>query len=193
MLRLHVSCCNLVIFAVLISGCVVVPTYKARITLTPTIQNNQELQIRRVLLIGTGSSASGIFLDNLSAEMIRSLGSKDIRSAFKYIGKVPQSTTLKIDSLKEDIYDSYLVFNAANDLYLDMTKAKFTAIGPGATVTGYGNQFKETYTVTLYNGGQKEQILWQGELAVDFDIVNSSRYKQISQLILNELAKNRIL
>ncbi len=190
MLNLKLSLFIVVIF---ISGCVVIPTYKARISLNPTSQNHQEVQINNVLLIGTGSVASKVFLENLSAEMMRSFSSKGIESEFSYIGKIPPTTALKLDSLKQDKYDSYLVFKSANASYLDMTKVKFIAISPAAMATRYGNQYAETFTVTLYNGKDKQQIIWQGELDVDFDIANDSRYKQISKLIFNEFVKSRIL
>jgi hypothetical protein len=143
-------------------------------------------------LVGTGLVASRIFLDNLSDEMLRSFKKKGIHSEFKYIGKIPRSASLEWDSLKQAGYDSYLVFRAADSSYLDMTNEKFTAFGPGIMATKYGNQYKANYNITLYNG-MKHEVLWEGELAVDFDIANSSRYKHIARLIFTELEKNNIL
>jgi hypothetical protein len=45
----------------------------------------------------------------------------------------------------------------------------------------------------LYNGKGDLQILWEGELAVDFDLANDGRYKQIAKLIFSQLIKDRIL
>ena len=176
-----------------VSGCVVIPTYKARISLIPTREYNSEVQVKDLLIIGTGSVASQIFLENLSAEMKQSLQIKGIQADFSYMGKIPDAADINIDKLKQDKYDSYLVFMANNESYLDMTKEKFTGIGPGVTATGYGNQYVETFTVVLYNGKVKHEVIWQGKLAVDFDIANNSRYKQISGLIFNEFTKSHIL
>ena len=175
------------------SGCIVIPTYTANISLGTTRYNEQKVQVKNMLLIGTGPVASEIFLENLSTEMTKSLKQKSVQCRFSYIGKIPQAGPLKIDNLLSDEFDAYLVFKASDQSYLDMNKQKFKGYGPGVVTTGYGNQFADTYALTLYTRKKTLQIVWQGDLRVDFDLANDSRYKQISNLIFNELVKNRVL
>jgi hypothetical protein len=58
--------------------------------------------------------------------------------------------------------------------------------------TGYGNQYSEKYSITLYSSEGKLQKIWEGNLSVDFDVANKSKYKQISELIFSELSKGNI-
>jgi hypothetical protein len=54
------------ITVVIFSGCIVIPTYTSRILLKATHQNEHEMYISNVLIIGTGPAESGIYLDNLT-------------------------------------------------------------------------------------------------------------------------------
>lgn len=183
----------LAIFTLLLAGCLVIPTYKARISVHTTAYNKQEVQVQNMMLVGTGPVASRVFLDNLHTEMTQSLKSKGVESRFSYAGSGSQYGPLKLDSLISDQYDAYLVFKATGPAQLNMTKPQYSAIGPGVVGTGYGNQYVENYTVSLYKGKEKLQLVWKGEMEVDFDLANDSRYKQISQLLLKELVDRHIL
>ncbi|WP_148661122.1 hypothetical protein [Flavisolibacter tropicus] len=177
-----------------LSGCIVVPTYTGRVSLQPTNYSEQEVDITNVLLVGTGPIASRMFLDNLSSKMMETFKRKGVSSEFSYIGKVPQLANLKLDSLVTAPFDACLVFKASDDVYLNMTKVKYTGVAiTGATVAGYGNQYKDKYTVSLYTKKEGMQLVWQGDLKVDFDLAEDSRYNQISNLIFKELSKKRIL
>jgi hypothetical protein len=180
-------------FIVLLSGCIIIPTYNTSISLKSSDQNEQGIPINNVLLIGTGTMASQIFLDNLSTELIRSFKAKSITADYSYKGKVPDLLTLKIDSLVTDQYDTYIVFKSINNSLLDMDKVKYAAVGPGTYGTGYGNQYAEKFTIMLYTKKEKPELLWQGHLDVDFDLANDTRYKKIARLLMNELAKNHFV
>lgn len=181
------------IIGILLSGCIVVPTYTNHISFQPTRQSEQKVTFNNVLMIGAGPVASRVFLDNLSTEMMQTFKRKGVESDFSYVGKVPSSATLKLDSLVVAPFDACLVFRASEDSYLNMTNAKFTAIGPGVVATSNGNHYQDTYTVSLYTKKENMQLVWQGDLEVDFDLANDSRYKHISGLIFKELVKNQVL
>jgi hypothetical protein len=140
-----------------------------------------------------GPVASRVFLEKLAEEMNKSFKSRGIQSKFSYLGKISQRSQLKLDSLADGKFDTYLVFKSGDSSYLDMTKEQFTAMGPGVVGTGYGNQYKNLYTVTLYTKKDGMQMIWQGDLNVDFDLANDYRYKKVAKLIFGEFAKNHIL
>jgi hypothetical protein len=153
-----------------------------------------DTRLSNVLLVGTGSVKSQIFLDNLSGEMMQRFKQQGVQADFTYLDKTPPSASFNFDKAKSDKYDCYLVFKSANESYLDMTKEKYSAISAGGSVIkGYGNQYVESYNVKLYSGKGNQEVLWQGELFVDFDIANERNYKQISKLFFDEFKKHRFL
>lgn len=181
--------CSALAFA--LCACIVIPTYKERITLRPVRENSEVLQLKNVLIVGTGSVAAEVFLDNLATEVATSLKSMGIRSDFSYVGR--RLRKLNIDSVKQAGYDAYLVFDAANDAYLNMTKEQFVAFGPGITARGYGNQYAQRFTVALYHDSEPQQTIWEAELAVDIDLAHDGMYPRIARLVIRELVKNHVL
>lgn len=186
------SKCLVSLLLIFLMGCVVIPTSKTRFTLHTNSQSNKGMHMLNVLMVGTGNVASRVFLDNLATELGESFKKKGIESQFSYIGKVDQQTAIRLDTLSQSRYDAFLVFNAANTSKLNMTDMKYVAFGRGMVGTGYGNQFSELYTLTLYNK-ESMQIMWQGNLTVDFDLADDNKYKTVSKLILNELVKSKVL
>jgi hypothetical protein len=183
----------LLIIVVIFYGCVVIPTSKDRTSLKTIRQDEAGVQVNRILMIGTGPVASRVFLDNLSSELMQSLKVMNVHAEFVYMGKAPSSVSLKIDSLVTPRFDTYLVFKPSAHAYLSMTSLKYIGVGPGVMASGYGNQYTDTFAVALYTRKENLQLVWQGDLMVDFDLANDSKYKKISKLILDEFLKRRIL
>jgi hypothetical protein len=183
------------VFVALLGGCVTitVPSYAPRITLETTHKNVQDIKVNNLLLVGTGPVASRVFLDNLTIQITRSLQKRNIRWGFSYAGNIPRSAPVTLDTLASASFDTYLVFRAAGKSYLDMTKPISMRTSSSGSTTYIGNQYKETYTVSLYNKKEKMQLVWQGEMEVNFDLANDGRYEQIAHLILKELEKEHIL
>jgi hypothetical protein len=189
----------------LLSGCIVIPTYRERFSLETTQSVTQPIEMHRVMLVGTGPMASQVFLDNLSTQIKPLFERKGISTEFLYAGKVAQTTQIRLESLVSNDFDACLVFRASDDSHLNMTKEKYRVAGGGAaTVSGsayigtaagslYGNQYKDTYTVYLYKKDGKPQIIWQGHLKLDFDLATEARYKQIAHLICQELITQQLL
>jgi hypothetical protein len=192
--RMHQLKLFLLAVLMFFSGCIVIPAQTASISLNQTNVRKGEVRISNVLMVGSGTVASEVFLENLSAELIQSFKTRGVPTEFTFMGKMPPSASLPLESLIQDKFDTYLVFKSSNNAYLDMSKEKVKVYGPdNMTRKKYGNQYAERYTVTLYHKKEKIQAIWQGDLAIDFDLANSSRYKEISKLILDELVKNQFL
>jgi len=182
--------CVKLFLIIAMSGCVVIPTYSAKISLKPTIEMPVKDPVQNILLIGSGTVASRVFFENLSQEFQKSNAMKKIKTSFVYVGKSHKTASFLIDSLQGKNYDACLLFQSGNNEALEMTKAKYIAVvGPGVSSTGYGNRYAEIFLVTLYNKKEKLSTLWQGDLFVDFDLANNSRYKEISNLFLKEFEK----
>lgn len=187
---------NLILLVTILTlqGCIVVPTHIDDYSLKVINKNEQEVHMRNVLLIGTGPVASRLFLESLSSKMMHALQLNGVQSSFSFVGKVPQYGSFNMDSLVKPPFDTYLLFRASDKNSLDMSKQKYTAYGYGGiTATGYGNQYQETYKVTLYQKRAQLEMVWEGDLNVDLDLAKDQWYRQISKEILDEFAKNDIL
>jgi len=173
-----------IIICSILSGCII-PLYTAKISLKGNPPINQTT-ISRVLIVGGGPVGSRVFMENLSEEMIQSFKKKGIECEYSYVGK--PNSHIKLDTLINSKYDSYIVFDPKNIDYLNMTNPKYeTSVG-----TAYGNQYVEEFLVSLYSNKPPE-LIWQGKLSLDFDLANEEKYKKISQLIFKEFSNHKFI
>jgi hypothetical protein len=183
----------LVTFVLLLSGCVIIPTYKERLSIETIDSSKEAVSFNNVLVIGSGPVASRVFLDNLYTELSRSFEQKGIQSEFTYLGKIDKSHPPNLDSLTKTRFDAYMMFKASDSSILDMQKVKFVGYGAGIFVAGHGNQFYEHYTITFKVNRDNVGPAWRGVLNVDFDLANNFKYGRISSMICQELERTGIM
>lgn len=174
-------------------SCVVIPTYKSEIKLTTIEHDSVPVKIENVLLIGAGKIPARLFLENLSGRMGAFLKAQNVQSNFLFMNTIPVPFKIKDTTYSTETHDSYLVFKSAYEGYLDMNNKKFIAAGPGVYGESFGNQYLETFIISLYKQKETLQLIWRGKLELDFDIVNEQKYQKISNLIYKELLKKNVL
>ena len=184
---------TIIFLGIIYTGCIV-PTYTGKSSLYQTEVNKSDTKITSVLLVGAGSTASRLFLENFSVEMIKSFAGANIKCDFTYIGKIPRGSHVNLNEVYKPQYDAYLLLNPIDTSYVDKNKqvAFFAAPLPGGgarTGSTYGNQYKENYYIELYTNNLVTKI-WQAELDVDFDFAKPDRYKIIAKQVLKKLLYN---
>ena len=182
-----------IILCFCINSCVVIPTYTSDISLSTIEQHSEPVKMERMLFVGAGKIPTRVFLENLSGRMKTVLKDKGITSDFLFMNNLPVPFQLQDTTASASGYDTYLVFKSANDTYLDLHNKKYIAAGPGVYGEGFGTQYVETFTVTLYRKNGTMQTIWRGKLEVDFDIVNETKYQKISNLLYKELLKKKVI
>lgn len=184
------------IICTIYSGCVI-PTYTEKYSLTETNSVKSEKKIKNLLVVGVGSTASRLFLENLSFEIKKIFAREDIRCDFTYAGKIPRRSHIDMSTIVTSQYDTYLVINPIDTSFINAHKSKAMFVSPlpgGYSASGsvIGNQFKENYYVELYTNDSLEK-LWQAELKVDFDVAHSDKFKKIAGAIFERFLKNGLL
>jgi len=175
------------------TGCIIIPTYDQNIKIA-TKHHWQKAEPRHILFIGTGPVGSRVFLDNLTSELITTIKRKGKEGEFAYLGKRMNTVPLPLDSLMNPRFDTYIVFRSSERTQLNMTMPKATGFGPGGFVaTQYGNQFVDTYRVSVLNAAANLELAWEGILEVDIDLAVDTKYKTITDKLCRELAKNGIV
>jgi hypothetical protein len=183
-------------FASLFAGCVI-PTYFGSTALNDIQTNQKEITMHKVLIVGAGSMASRLFLENISSEMMKVFTSKGVESNFLYVGEIPRGTQLKLDTVISSKYDGYIIFNPKDTSYFNARKEKYIAIVPGPLGTGfsaggYGNQYKEEYFIEAYVNDSSLSLIWRAGLKLNFDFSAQYKYKHISNDIFDQLKINKI-
>lgn len=183
-----------IIFVMTFTSCVI-PTYTGKSTLKETEVSKSDVKISSVLIAGAGSTASRLFLENLSTELIKHFAQYQIQCDFTYVGKIPRRSYLNLNKVLSSKYNGYLVLNPMDTSYADTHKSVAVVGTPlpggyGATGSVIGNQYKEDYYAELYINGNSLNKVWQGELKVDFDFATPTRYQKIAKQIFDKLLKN---
>ena len=183
-----------IILCIIYAGCVI-PTYTGKSTLNETEVNKFDAKITSLLIVGVGSTASRLFLENLSPEIIKLFGRSHIKCNFFYAGKIPRRTHVNLNKIIVSKYDAYLVLNPIDTSYIDVHKSVAVFASPlpggyGASGSVIGNQYKEDYYVELYSSNKSLNKVWQAELKVDFDVANPARYEIIAKEIFDRILKN---
>jgi hypothetical protein len=185
---------KIIIICTIYSSCII-PTYFGKSILTEKRASKSGIKITNLLIVGVGSTASRVFLENLSAEIIKLFVRSQIQCDFTYAGKIPRGEQVNLNDIVVSQYNSYLILNPVDTSYMDTHKNIGTFITPlpgGYTAAGsmMGNQYKEDYDVELYTNNNISNKVLQAELKLDFDVADAGRYKKIAKEIFNMLLKN---
>ena len=181
------------ISSIVSTGCLVLPEYWPQVSLNTAEQNPQGKPIHRILLTGSGEIPTQLFLENLSDEMIASLKRNGVLADFLFTDTLADPVKARPAGITANQFDAILVFKPNKDLHLNMTKHKYSVAAPGVSGKGYGNQYRQSFVLTLYEEQANHEVIWQGDLSVDFDIVTETKYKKLAKMILSELAKKNIV
>ena len=99
--------------------------YAQNINLKETKKNTIKKEFKNVLIIGAGSTATRLVLDNLTDNLIKKLNKENINATYNYVGKLDRNTQIDFKNFINENYDGYLVFNLADTSYIDIKNKDF--------------------------------------------------------------------
>lgn len=177
-----------IILVIITTGCVI-PTYTGKSMLSETEVSKSDQKISSVLIVGAGSTASRLFLENLSTDIIQLFTQQGIHCEFNYVGKIPRGSHVNLKTIANPKYDSYLVLSPMDTSFVDIHKSVAVFATPlpggyGASGSLIGNQYKEDYYAGFYTSGSSLNKVWGGELKVDFDLPLLPNIKRLQKAYL---------
>src|SRR5260221_12295882 len=107
--------------------------------------------VKNILIIGIGSTASRIFLDNLSDKLIQLLKNKHIESSYQYLGKNNEEARKNYSLLEFKGNDALLVISSSDSSFFEIDNKSMTIPTYNPV---FGTVGINTYTGTpMYNQG----------------------------------------
>ena len=156
-------------------------------------------KIDSILLIGTGTTTTRIFLDELSQYIMKDLNDNSIVANYFYVGKTAAETKLGFDTISKKGYKAILFFLPIGESFFDVqgdlnqTRSN-TAIGPITTTIAtsriaYQQDFN--FLLCIPDGTMKK--VWTASLQVSGDLSKSKAAKKVATKLLSNFKKNRYI
>lgn len=153
--------------------------------LLPSKENNPT---ENVLIIGAGSVASRIFMDNLWKNLDGRLNKRKIKTNLVFVENSKPGAQFDRPVLDSLNYDAYIIFYPVNSADLTMNGTTKIPLVYGASVNAISpNYYKQEFSVQIYMKADKAKPVWEKNLPVDIDLLDEKNYDQISAYILNYL------
>lgn len=137
------------------------------------------LRVKNVLIIGAGSAASSVFMDNLSKSFRALLTTKGVATDYIFAGNRKPGSRFDNRALDRLNYDAYLILYPLNSANIVMNRAYPLAKVP--------NSYQQRFSVQTYLRTDKEKPVWEGRLQVDLDPTDKEKYKEICYYLFNYL------
>jgi hypothetical protein len=155
---------------------------------TEVYANAGKSTVKKVLIIGAGSAASRVFMDNFSKSMAGLLNEKGVAAQYIFREYVKPGTQFDRRALDSLDYDAYIVLYPINTADLTMNREGRIPIWNGFSVKGYApNIYKQAFSVQAYLKTDKTKPVWEARLPVDLDPIEKEQYNDICYYIFNYL------
>ncbi|MBS1749607.1 MAG: hypothetical protein JST63_06870 [Bacteroidetes bacterium] len=152
-----------------------------------------------ILIIGAGSTATRIFLDDLVTRLTEKLDTKNVVTEYIYLGESNKMISDFLDTLNNADYKVIMVFYPGEQASL-YTK---NHIGVNFVPFGYPYllgparkdrlNYEEEFLIVLYENNQRKKDFWKASLKVHNDPGKRRHAKKISNWILTCFKKNNYL
>jgi hypothetical protein len=176
----------------LLGGCVVIPTYKQRSSIRTLETYKRPSVISEIVIIGSGKSGSRLFIENLYNELALSLEKLGIHSRFVYLTDLKLLNSSLANEI-ENVSGAYMIFKPSDSALLNTNKMKVVALSPVAGAALYGNQFIESFTISVGSAGFNKPPVWKAVINVDLDIAVSREFVNLSEMIVSEMLRQRVI
>lgn len=149
-------------------------------------------KLQNVLIMGSGSVSTRIFLDNLTEELSWKLSSDTIKSTYLYGGKTLEEAQQKYDKLSNEEFQFLLVFfpgdKGSLKINRDQKTYPFSLPNRGTFNPIIKNDniiYEENFIAQLYLIEKTPKILWTTSFSIFEDIRSKKLYDQVSSTIYN--------
>lgn len=135
------------------------------------------------MVVGTGSSATRIFIDKLANELNIKFKKSKIKLEYQYLGKTYTDAAKKLSNFTDSSFDSYLIFSP-----------KDTSSFNGYVAQGYFSTsdviwYHQNFEVSFYVVNKREPV-WKTLLDVNTDINEIKVYSMIVNYIYKAFKAN---
>jgi hypothetical protein len=161
--------------------------------------DNSNRRFDSILIIGAGSTATRIFLDDLVTQLVEKLDSKNVVTTYMYLGKKNEMLNEFLDTFKNAGYKVIMVFQPKEQASLYTKKRRsinFVQLGDRSIVSSARQDklnYEGEFIIVLYENNQKKRDFWKASLKVRNDPSKSRSAKKISNWILSSFTKNNYL
>lgn len=155
-------------------------------------------------MVGAGSTASRVFLENLHTALLADFKANNIQTDFLYLGKTERKTNInlsKIENLKHHFFLLFTPTDTSNFTQLkyndNILVGSLSSLGAMAAKNIYNskshNYYNEVFFVEVFTSENLQEPLLIMKLWLEFDLAKQKKYTYISQLILKELKQHNFI
>lgn len=155
-------------------------------------------QFSKILIVGTGTSGTNLFLESVSDDLNKKLKSNNIKSVYHHLGNnQTEANRLFREIITLDKYDAILQFSQ-----LDKTKDPiFLTSGSGSVPLNGGTRmdysyqyrqirFQQQFLLRYFDSSDLVNSIIDVNLDVNIDFVNPKDYSKLSSHIIRSLKIN---
>ena len=172
-----------------------------QINLTETKKNTIEKKFKNVLIIGAGSTATRLFLDNLTRNLIEALNKEKIEATYYYDGKLDRNTQIEFKNFVNEKYDGYIVFNLSDTSYVHTKNKTLPLSIPVSSAGGTAQinlnysrlRYAENFLIEFFEYSNTKVSVWEATLKLNFDFSKEKFYYNITRILMKSFKQNQLL
>lgn len=153
-------------------------------------------KIDSILLIGSGSITTRIFLDDLSQSIMKSLGNNRIFANYYYLGKTPGEAQSAFDTISKKGYKAILFFLPKGEPFFDVqgglnrttTNTKIGPVSPAFATSRL--DYQQDFNFLLCIPGTTMETVWSAFIGVSGDLGKSKAAKKVAAKLISYFKKN---
>ena len=181
--------------AIIIAGCAV-NNYGKYVNYEVTKTANATNPGSRILIVGTGTSGTNFFLDNLSDDLNRRLAQKNIRTFYFHLGNNQQEADRAFKKIvNENHCDAILHFaqvdETHNPIRLNQTPSGLPS-NSGKTNMIYTRtiRYEQQFVLKYFELPDLQKTLIEANIGVKINTLNPNDYSEITEKIIRTLKLN---
>lgn len=164
---------------------------------------------RKILIVGEGGMQARMYMDNLSAELIKELKSQNIECKYEYLGDHHKTDTdIALEKAKAWPHDAVLRFSPLatfervrtanyNNNSTDVGVNNMSTTGMVGKTSGavIGNTMLQQYLVNDFDItlAENSETVWAAQLHSVIEFGKITVYKRIRKVILDDMEKQNVL
>ena len=150
--------------------------------------------LSKILLAGIGSTATRIFLEKLSIQMIEKFKQVNLKIEYQYFGTDGKVASNKLKSLEKTDYDGLLIFSPTDTAYFSgVTTIDNQMGGTNFTRVRTSSEYHQHFDVWLYKSPDKPILIWKASLDVSTNLAKPGIYEIISDKIYKYFELNNFI
>ncbi len=156
-------------------------------------------KIDSILVIGSGSVTTRIFLDELSQFIMKDLNDNRIFANYYYLGKTPGEAQSGFDTINKKGYKAILFFLPKGESFFDVqgglnrttTNTKIGPVSPAFATSRL--EYQQDFDFLLCIPGTTMETVWSAFVEVSGDLGKSKAAKKVAAKLISHFKKNRYM